>query len=198
MRRFVLFLVGFLTAICGIAVGAMLRGRFPANQSDWVAFSGALIGAAVTVFGAILVFEWQQDRDDERQWRMIDDQLESIMASVRRVQECPKSDPVRRLIILRTSVAALKTDWQVLKDSRHWVKPRSAPMIRALAEIGRMKVDVPEYESLLNQASEQEAAGEPNDELVERLQSEMTTVEWGVVCVRGAYDRSAVSKMLRR
>src|SRR5581483_10084247 len=67
-----------------------------------------------------------------------------------------------------------ETDWQVLKDSRHWVKPRSAPMIRALAEIGRMKVDVPEYESLLNQASEQEAAGEPNDELVERLQSEMT------------------------
>jgi hypothetical protein len=71
-------------------------------------------------------------------------------------------------------------------------------MIRTLAEIGRMKVDIAAYESLLDQASEQEATGEPHDDLVERLQAEMSTVEFGVICVRGAWDRSAVSKMLKR
>lgn len=51
-----LSLVGGVT----FALGVLFATGDDATRSDWLSFSGALIGAAVTVLGSIFVIEWQR------------------------------------------------------------------------------------------------------------------------------------------
>lgn len=53
------------------ALGVLFATGNDATRSDWLSFSGALIGAAVTVLGSVFVIEWQRTREARERTKLL-------------------------------------------------------------------------------------------------------------------------------
>jgi hypothetical protein len=122
----------------GVGVGIVLLRNFHADPSDWLGFAGALIGAGVTVLGALLVVEIQTNSAERSKRRLLTDQIDDILRWTEKVRH-PQSAGATDLAVLRTANSEhLKDAIARLKETKQWVVPADAEMVQALAVITKM------------------------------------------------------------
>ena len=137
-----LIMYGVMLAL-GVGLGAAVA-TLPADRGDVLSFAGSLIGAALTIFGAIYLIEHQrrQSREASRDVmkRLIQEVLDEI-ASIRDPKPIGDVEDALPALLALGHVDRLEDRIRAVKLARSWFTPDTAGMVRAFAEIESLDIN---------------------------------------------------------
>jgi hypothetical protein len=90
------FTFGFVVTPLLVYTGVLIGARGHGTRGEWLSFAGSMMGASVTVIGALLVVGWQTVADDYRKRRTMLQLIEDVWtAGSLMAQEEAALDPAR-------------------------------------------------------------------------------------------------------
>ena len=131
--------LNFVSLMLGIAIGLTVDYKVPPGQR-W-GYSGAIIGAGVTVLGALVLVGWTQRSDEKRRRRLMQDVLDGLSKAV--------NDPVfqggatgpHSHTIIDSRINRLDNLIVGAKAARQWAPPSDARMVEAYMIIEKLELD---------------------------------------------------------
>lgn len=126
-------------AAAAFAAGTIISSSSFATASDWLSFAGGIVGAAITVIGAIGVFEWQRGKERRERENLLKEALNEVIQLTHGYHHA--DEPALRAATGRTvqqQTAELRRAIDRLRDIRKWMFPHSVGMARAFSDIEAM------------------------------------------------------------
>jgi len=127
----------------GTALGVAIA-ELPADEGDLLSFSGSLIGAAIAVFGAMYLLEHQRHQSRRASRGVMKELLRQVLdgaQSVRAPEKIGDIEDYVPAVMQVTNADLLQEEIDALKWARTWFVPDTPGMVRAFAQIERLKVD---------------------------------------------------------
>lgn len=132
----------------GIGLGAAITFEvaklFTAAQAgDKLSFFGALLGAAITVIGSVIVVQIIEETKDKRERqarrRLLDELLTEIEEIIARVENPSADEHISAAMRQKLDLQTLNDRIVAAQNARQWITPDNAAMIRAFGLIGKMQ-----------------------------------------------------------
>lgn len=136
-----LFLCLFMATMGGSAAAWLILMPMPMQPGDVVSFAGSVLGAALTVLGALMVVEWQSGSDRRRRIELVASLLDGIRVWSRTVRASQPAGELSLVQMAMINVNGLIEAIDRAKSAIHWVVPDDLGMAVALGQLAQMHVD---------------------------------------------------------
>lgn len=136
MRRMFMVLFGFSMVVAAFVLGSLVHNGI--NADDSIAFLGAVVGAGLTVGGAVYVTGNEAAAKRHEARLLLIELLEELLSAAKAVRT-PEGDERFPAVNMQSSAAhTLAHRIQPVQDARQWIVPDGAPMVRAFGFIGEI------------------------------------------------------------
>jgi len=125
----------------GFVAGKIYVDRSTLKAADWMTFAGAMLGAMITVAGAVLVVWWQTAATSRRNRAALIELVEDVLKWCERARK-PDLDETDTSLAARVvgHVRMIESAIARAQSARQWFTPDSAGMVSAFAHIGQMQI----------------------------------------------------------
>lgn len=138
-----------LAAMGGGAAAWLLLLPLPAQPSDVIAFAGSIIGAGMTVLGALVIVDYQLHQGARKRRDLLVSLLEDVLARAADLRESKASDLLPRQFVLHGNTQQMNEAMDRAKSAVHWVVPDDAATAYALGQIAQLQFDPAKFREAL-------------------------------------------------
>ena len=139
MKRLAIAFAAILAFGAGALTDAIYGSPTSIPVADWLAFSGALLGAAITVLGGIFLLEWQRSSEARLRKSLL---VEALTETINLTHGFYSADEpaLKKSTGLTVGELSEKIQRSIerLHEIRAWMTPDSVAMLRAFDDIKKL------------------------------------------------------------
>lgn len=136
------------TGLLVVAAFIIINFWSGASSADLLGFAGAVIGAAVTVTGSVMILQWQRGAEQREERDLLLELLKDVDAACLPFQVANEAALKARYgTTAREQVDEAQAAIERVHEFRRAMKPKNARMMRASGALSKLAFDDPDLEN---------------------------------------------------